>query len=414
VTTTLYVEAGRVVTGDGDAFRDGAVLIADDRIEAVGPVEDVSPEDADREYHLPEHTLLPGLIDAHVHIASLGDPNRSAYVLGTSTAERVIQTVGNARATVEAGITTVRDVGSPGDVPMVVRDAVADGTIRGPRIVTCGQGLTATGGHGDAVPPHLSHEGVAENGRVANGVAAVRTAVREQLQRGADAVKVWATGGVIDPEGEIDVVEYSQTELNALVEEADRHNAHVAAHAHPPSGIQSCVEAGVRSIEHGMYVDEESAALMAEHGTYLVSTLSVMERLSTNPDVPEYYRTNSRAAMEHHASMLPTVREMGVPLAMGTDAGAPTYDHGGNASELVCLADAGLDAADVIEIATRNTAELLEFDDLGVLEPGYLADVIAVAGDPLDDVSVLADPENVSLVVGDGRVQVEPSTDPGA
>ena len=406
-----YLEAGTVVTGDGTTYADGAVLVDGREVVAVGPAEDVPDEGADRTHALPGHTVMPGLIDAHTHLATSGSSDIVADELTRSTARKAVDALKHARTTVEAGVTTVRDVGSAADVAQVVRDEVRAGEFPGPRVVACGQGLTATGGHADLTPWHLDAAPEAMQGRVANGVAGVRTAVREQLQRGADAVKVWATGGVIDPEGEVDVVEYSQAELDALVEEAGRHNAHVAAHAHPPGGIRACVEAGVRSIEHGMYIDEESAALMAEHGTYLVSTLSVMERLATNPDVPEYYRTNARAAIEHHTSMLPAVAEMGVPLAMGTDAGAPTYDHGGNASELVCLADAGLDAADVIEIATRNTAELLEFDDLGVLEAGYRADVIAVAGDPLDDVSVLADPENVSLVTVDGAVRSEPSTD---
>ena len=397
-----YIEANRVLTGDGETYVDGAVLVEDGTITAVGPAADISENGATHEYKFPDHTVLPGLIDAHTHFASLGGPDRAGYTVGSSTADRVIHTIENAQRTIDAGITTVRDVGSPGDVPMVVRDAIAEGTVEGPRIVTCGQGLTATGGHGYPLPPHLSDEDVVLNGYRADGVEEVRTGVRTQLERGADAIKVWATGGVIDPEGEIDTIEYSQEELDAIVAEAERHNVHVAAHAHPPSGIQACVDAGVRSIEHGMYMDDASIEAMAENDVYLVSTLSVMHNLMNHPDVPEYYRTNTRAAIDHHVSKLPDAVDAGVPLAMGTDAGAPTYSHGGNAAELKYLVKAGLKPATVIEIATRQTAELLEYEDLGVLADGYKADLIAVNGDPHRDIEVLTEPANVEFVMIDG------------
>jgi imidazolonepropionase-like amidohydrolase len=401
---SLCIHAGRILTGDGTEFVDGAVLIEGGEIAAVGPAEEIPEDDADRTVHVPEHTLLPGLVDAHTHFSSLGDADRTGYTVESTTADRVIHTVENARRTVDAGITTVRDVGSPGDVPMVVRDAIEAGIFEGPRVVTCGQGLTATGGHGSPLPPHLGDDDIPLNGYRADGIEEVLEGVRTQLARGADAIKVWATGGVIDPEGEIDTMEYSQAELDAIVAEADRHNVHVAAHAHPPNGIQACVDAGVRSIEHGMYMDDAAIEAMAENDVYLVSTLSVMHRLNEHPDVPQYYRTNTNEAIEHHMSKLPDAVDAGVPLAMGTDAGAPTYAHGGNADELAYLVESGLSPADVIEIATRQSAELLEFNDLGVLEPGYKADCIAVRGDPTRDIEVLTDPENVQLVVSRGTV----------
>lgn len=400
-----YIEAGRILTGDGEEYIDGAVLIEDGTIKAARPAEDISANGAAQHYHLPDHTVLPGLIDAHTHIASLGSADRAGYTVGSSNADRVIHTIENAQRLINAGITTVRDVGSPSNVPMVVRDAIVDGTVDGPRVVTCGQGLTATGGHGYPLPPHLRDDNVALNGYRADGVDEVTTGVRKQLERGADAIKVWATGGVIDPEGEIDTVEYSQEELNAIVDEANRHNAHVAAHAHPPNGILACVEAGVRSIEHGMYMDDAAIEAMAENNVYLVSTLSVMHHLMNHPDVPDYFRTNTKAAIDHHVSKLPEAINAGVPLAMGTDAGAPTYPHGENSDELKYLVEAGVEPATVIEIATRQTAELLEYEDLGVLKDGYKADLIAVDGVPTQDINVVTEEERIDLVIIDGAVK---------
>lgn len=405
-----YISANLLIMGDGEEYTDGALLIEDDTILDVGPAESVSSESADRAYDFSEETVMPGLIDAHTHFSSFGDADIEGYTVGSSTADRVLHTIQNARETIDNGITTIRDVGSPGDIPMVVRDAIADGKVRGPRVVTCGQGLTATGGHGYPLSPHVAEDNLPINGYRADGVDEVITGVRTQLERGADAIKVWATGGVIDPEGEIDTVEYSQEELNAIVAEADRHNVHVAAHAHPPSGIQACVEAGVRSIEHGMYIDDASIEAMAENNVYLVSTLSVMHNLKNHPNVPDYYRTNTESAIEHHVSKLPDAVEAGVPLAMGTDAGAPTYAHGGNADELRYLVEAGLEASTVIEIATRQTAKLLEFDDLGVLRPGYKADIIAVKGNPLRNVDVLTESSNIRFVMSDGQVMKSENT----
>jgi imidazolonepropionase-like amidohydrolase len=405
-----YISANLLITGDGEGYKDGALLIEDGTILDVGPAESVSSEGADRTYDFSEETVMPGLIDAHTHFSSFGDADREGYTVGSSTADRVLHTIENARETIDNGITTIRDVGSPGDIPMVVRDAIADGIVRGPRVVTCGQGLTATGGHGYPLPPHIVGDNIPLNGYRADGVDEVITGVRTQLERTADAIKVWATGGVIDPDGEIDTLEYSQEELNAIVAEADRHNVHVAAHAHPPSGIQACVEAGVRSIEHGMYIDDASIKAMAENNVYLVSTLSVMHNLKNHPNVPDYYRTNTESAIEHHVSKLPDAVEAGVPLAMGTDAGAPTYAHGGNADELRYLVEAGLDASKVIEIATRQTAELLEFDDLGVLRPEYKADIIAVKGNPLRDIDVLTESSNILFVMSDGQVMKSKNT----
>lgn len=400
----VYIEAGQVITADGTVYDDGAVRIEDRAITAIGPSEDVDSEGVEGQYSLPDHTLMPGIVDAHTHLSSTGNPDVSADDLLRSISKKTLDAVNSARTTVEAGVTTVRDVGSALDVAMNVRDEVTVGKVPGPRIVACGQGLTATGGHADVSPWHIDTDNVDGQGQIANGVSEVRTAVREQLERDADAIKVWATGGVIDPEGEIDTIEYSQEELDAIVAEAERHNVHVAAHAHPPSGILACVDAGVRSIEHGMYMDDASIEAMAENDVYLTLTMAVMQTLITSDAVPEYYKTNTEEAVDYRRSKLQDAQDAGVKFVMGTDAGAPTLPHGENTLELECMVDAGLDPLEAIEISTRQTAELLELDDkIGVLQEGFEADLIAVHGDPLDDITVLRDSENIDLVTVGGR-----------
>lgn len=400
-----YIEAGQVITADGTVYDDGAVRIDGTQIRAVGPQEDVDSDDIDYQYELPDHTLMPGIIDVHTHLSSTGNPDVTADDLLRSVSKKTVDAVANARSTIEAEVTAVRDVGSALDVAMSVRDDVDAGRIPGPRIVACGQGLTATGGHADVSPWHIDTENVDGQGRVANGVSEVRAAVREQLERDADAIKVWATGGVIDPEGEIDTLEYSQEELNAIVGEADRHNVHVAAHAHRPNGILACVEAGVRSIEHGMYMDDESIKAMAKNDAYLTLTMAVMQTLITSDSVPEYYKTNTEAAVEYRRSKIQDALDAGVKFVMGTDAGAPTLPHGENTLELECMVDAGIDPLEAIEIATRQSAELLGLGEtVGVLRDGFEADLIAVDGDPLADVKVLRDSGNIDLVMVGGNV----------
>lgn len=398
------ISANRLITGDQDIIDDGAVLIEDDVIVEMGSDEDVSSEDIAVEHSLNDHTLMPGIIDAHTHIASNGNPNVVEDELGRSLSQRTIDAIQNAKTTVEAGITTIRDVGSPSDIAMTVRDAIEQGSFPGPRIVACGQGLSATGGHGIVTPWYLERGADDGMAREANGVSDVRNAVREQVRKEADAIKVWATGGVIDPEGEIETVEFSPEELTAIVEEANRHNLHVASHAHPPNGILTSVEAGVRSVEHGMYMDAESMDAMAENDVYLVLTMAVMQTIIQSDSVPEYYRTNTEEAVEYRRSKLSEAKERGVKFAMGTDAGAPTMHHGENTLELECMVDADLDPLEAIEISTRQTAEMLGLQDVGVLGTGNQADLIAIRGDPLEDITVIRDQTNVELVTVGGRV----------
>lgn len=399
-----FLRADRVVTGDS-VHDDGAVLVRDGRIEAAGPAETI-PADADASRSLDGYTVVPGLLDAHVH---LGGPapgtDPVADLFQNSPSEVTVRTIRNARETVRAGVTTVRDLGSPDDVAMTVRDAIADGTFDGPRVLTAGQGLTATGGHGDLVPWHVDEHLTAESGAlgskglVVDGEAEVRTAVRRQADLGADLIKVWATDGINDRGGGRRL-SFSPSELEAIVEEADRHGLPVAAHAYSSEAIEVCVRAGVRSIEHGHFVDEAAIDLMADRDAFLTFTFAAFHRLATGE---RYDNETPRAALDHQRSMLPLARDRGVNFAMGTDAGT-VVANGANGVELRHMCDAGFDPLEAIRIATADTARLLGLESVGRLEPGYAADLIAVEGNPLSDVSLLGDPDRIDLVMKEGVV----------
>jgi imidazolonepropionase-like amidohydrolase len=404
VTVRTRLTADRLVTADGPVYADGAALLVEsDTIVAAGPAEDVPTAAVDETYSLPGHTLLPGLVDGHVHLGTAAHPDIVEDTLRVSPAERTLRAVENARATVTAGITTVRDLASLDDTAIAVRDAVERGAVAGPRIVAAGNGIHPTAGHGSKTPWYWP-DAIDDNGRwrVADGVTEVRTAVREQIQLDADLIKVWATGGVIDPEG-IDVLDYSRAEVDALVDEAARHGRPVAAHAHAPDAIQTLVDSGVRSIEHGTYMERESIDHMAANDVAVTLTRSTIESITELDGVPPHYSEHAEQALERQASQLAYADDRGV-LAMGTDTGAVGQHHGDNAEELVHMVDHGVDPLDAIRISTRDTAAVLGLGDVtGRLRPGYAADIVAVDGDPTDDVSLLADDDAISLVVADGR-----------
>lgn len=395
--------ADQIVTADGE-IENGAVLVDDGVITAVGSQTDID-QSACESVSLEGYTLLPGLIDGHVHIT--GPPVDTGAVedlTGNSTAEVTVRAIENARRTVEAGVTTIRDLGSPNDVAMTLREAIAAGTFDGPRVLTSGQGLTATAGHGDLVPWHVDSfleteaGNIGSKGLVADGPTGVRRAVRRQAKLGADLIKVWATDGTGDRGGGR-ILSFSPAELEAIVDEATRLDLPVAAHAHGAQAIKVCVEAGVRSIEHGMYMDEEAVDVMAESGTYLTFTYATMEEMAYGE---AYGYDSTKQALEHQRSMLSYARERGVNFAMGTDAGTVTA-NGENGVELEHLVDRGFDPLEAIEICTAGSAAMLGLDSVGRLEAGYTADLIAVRGDPLTDVSVLQDPDRIDLVMRDGR-----------
>jgi len=399
----VVVKAGRVLDVRGGVYRDHQmILIEGDRIREVGDERELLPHvpsDA-RVVDLSRYTVLPGLIDAHTHLT--GSPYLMGYRgLAVSVPREALLGARNARVTLEAGFTTVRNVGASGFADIALRDAINAGDVPGPRILASGPPLGITGGHCDenllAPEFHFFSEGVA------NGVPAVMAKVREDIKYGADLIKFCATGGVLSKGDNAEFEQYSPEEMQAIVREAHRLGRKVAAHAHGARGIKDAVLAGVDSIEHGSFIDEEDIQLMKQHGTYLVPTLYLgdwflenYQKLGLTDDMVTKAKLVMPAARQNVARAF---RE-GVKVAFGTDAAV--YPHGLNAHEFAVMVKLGLTPLAAIQAATVNAADLLGWSDqIGTLEPGKYADLIAVEGDPLKDVTTL---ENVKVVLKGGEV----------
>jgi imidazolonepropionase-like amidohydrolase len=364
------------------------VLIEGDRIVQIGS--NLSIPSGTRTIDLGAATLLPGLIDVHTHLSSQsGDYYTDLF--RRSPIDNAVRAPTFARRTLEAGFTTVRDVGASEYIDIALRNAINDGSIPGPRMLVATIPLSATGGHGDlnGFSPYVTVGGFSG---IADGVDEIRKRVRENVKRGADLIKVLAGAGVLSEEESAGAPQYSQEELNALVAEAAMWGRKVAAHAHGTEAIKRAVKAGVASVEHGGLVDEETIQIMKEKRTFLVpdiyTDIYILEHgveLGLPPKIMEKEKW-LRAQQDVNWTR---AFKAGVKFAFGTDAGV--YPHGQNAKQFAFLVQhIGMSPADAIRMATVNAAELLGWSDkVGRLAPGYYADMIAVDGDPLTDVSQL-------------------------
>ena len=402
------VHAGTLLSAAGTPPQTRRTLVIEgSRIKAIHDGV-LSPEDLDLVQQNPEvvdlldRFVLPGLIDTHVHLTLSIDQQKSPFEL--TGEEMLIDGVVNARRTLLAGFTTVRDLGSrPYSWPvMVLRDAIAQGRIEGPRILAAGSAISATGGHADVLNRPEKIASMLPTPGVCDGISACRQAVRRQFGRGADVIKINATGGGGERNGgKDDPPAFFDDELRALVETAHSLDLRVAAHAHGTAGINAALQAGVDSIEHGSFLDEASVRLFRQRGTFLVPTLSVQDLIAREvEDASGSMQARMQDFIRHHPANIGNAYESGVRVALGTDAGV--VPHGQNARELEWLVEVGMTNADAVRAATLHAAELLGLDgEIGSLEPGKLADLIAVQGDPLKDVSVL---RNVRFVMKSGRV----------
>lgn len=384
----LDVESGRIVP-------EAVVVVEDGRIVAVNP--ERTPEGAEVA-DLGDRTLLPGLIDSHTHLAYQLEPGFVYKAVEDTAADYAYRAAANARRTLEAGFTTVRDVGSAGFVDVALSHAVEKGLVPGPHVIPSGHALGVTGGHCDTTgfAPGIAERGP-ETG-IADGPWELVEAVRYQIKHGARWIKVCATAGVLSFEGPVGAQQLSEEELAAIVEEASRHGVKVAAHAHGTEGIEAAVRAGVASIEHGSMLSDEVIELMKERGTYLVPTTYLADAIDLDA-LPGPIRAKAERILPVAKESIRRAIAAGVPIAFGTDAAV--YPHGDNAKELAALVERGMSPLAALRSATVGAAELLGLEDRGVIAEGRRADLVAVPGNPLEDVSVV---ERVEFVMLGGKV----------
>jgi len=407
----IAVKAGHLLdVKSGRYLEDQVIVIDGGRIQAVGAAAEVHiPSDA-KVLDLSNRTVLPGLIDCHTHLTF--SPFVGAYrALSMSVPREALLGARNARVTLDAGFTTVRNVGAGGYADVALRDAINAGDVPGPRMVVSGPPLGITGGHADenllAPEFHYSADGVAD------GVPAVMAKVRENIKYGADVIKFMATGGVLSEGDNPALEQYSPEEMRAIIETAHGLGRKVATHAHGALGIRDAVLAGVDSVEHGSFINEEDIQLMKQHGTYLVPTLYLMDWFMENYQkmgLTENMIAKARVVMPAARENVGRAIREGVKIAFGTDAAV--YPHGLNAHEFPVMVKLGMTPLAAIQAATVNAADLLGWSDrVGTIESGKYADLIAVEGDPLQDVSAL---EHVDFVMKGGEVIKGLITIPGS
>ncbi len=401
------IKAGSLIDGSGGApVKNAVVLVQGERITAAGA--GVAIPAGATVIDLTGFTLLPGFIDAHVHLAgrTIGDGDWQHSLLTNSPAQLALIGAAHAQQTLEAGFTTVRVVGSAHMGDLALRNAINAGWLPGPRIVGAGISLGIRGGHCDETdgywPGALHHEGGIEDG-VANGPEEVRDAVRYMVKYGADVIKICATGGVLSPTDSAGAQQYSEDEMRVIVETARLLDRRVAAHAHGTAGIKAAVRAGVTSIEHGSILDDEAVRLMKEHGTYLVPTLLAgytVDSMARAGALPPAVAAKAIAIAPRMQQSFRLALAGGVRIALGTDAGV--MRHGTNAREFELMVRYGMTPAQAIQAGTLAGATLLGREaDVGSLVAGKYADVVAVKGDPLQDITLL---QHVDFVMKGGKV----------
>nr|WP_283630979.1 amidohydrolase family protein [Alteromonas macleodii] len=406
VADTL-IHAGKVFTGTSNSLQENVTIVVEDnKIKAVkkGFAE---AQEGDTVIDLKTSTVMPGLMDMHVHLSSQhGGPQTYLERFSLNEADYALRAANYAKITLDSGFTTVRNLGDGYNETVALRNAISKGYATGPRIYTVAKSIATTGGHADPSNglSHLLRPDVGPKQGVVNGEAEAREAVRTRYQDGADLIKITATGGVLSVAKSGQNPQFMADELEAIVETAKDYGMTVAVHAHGKEGMKRAIEAGVDSIEHGTYMDDEIRNLMKKHGTYYVPTILagkfVADKAKIDGFFPELVRPKAAAIGPLIQNTFEQAHKAGVKIAFGTDSGVSA--HGDNAQEFSLMVEAGMKPADALLSATVNSANLLGISDiLGTLEEGKLADIVAVQGNPLDDISLM---ESVSFVMKDGVV----------
>lgn len=403
-TTIIHAGTMLAVPGEAPAFNQ-SVIIEGNRI---AQVEDgfVDPGDMSGDVtliDLSDKFVLPGLMDMHVHLLGEIGPNTRTDMLHVTTSMQALKGAMHAKRTLDAGFTTVRDLGGKPEAIYALRDAVNNGFVPGPRIIAAGSSLAATGGHGDVdgVKAELLTLWTPET--ICDGPHDCRRATRHAIKYGADWIKITATGGVLSDTATGTDQQMTDDELREIMDTAHGLGVKVAAHAHGTDGINAALRADVDTIDHGSFLDRESIRLFKQTGAYLVPTLSpgykIPAQMEGNPFFTDAIKAKALAASAASKANFGSAYEGGVKIAFGTDSAVTK--HGENADEFAMMVDSGMTEMDAIRSATVNAADLLEMSDtLGTIEPGKMADIIAVDSNPLDDITAL---ENVSVVIKDGK-----------
>lgn len=398
------IKAGRIIdTVTGRVLENQTILIEGEMIKAVGP--NITIPAGAKVIDLSGMTVLPGLTDSHVHITGQAGGDYYDSLFRKSFIDEAVTAHIYAKRTLEAGFTTVRNVGSGPFVDVALKNAINRGEIVGPRIIPATIYIGSTGSHGDlnGFSPWLGDKVPTEMSGIADGVEEVRKKVRYLIKNGAEVIKFGATAGVLTEEASVGAPQYSQEEMNAIVAEAKLHGIKVCAHAHGAEGIKMAVKAGVDSIEHGSFLDEEGIRLMKERGTYLSADiynddyiLAEYAKFNTPQKILDKEKLVGRTQRENFKKAV----QAGVKIAYGTDAGV--YPHGWNAKQFAKMVEWGMTPMKAIQASTVANADLFGWSDrIGSITPGKYADIIAVVGDPIQNIGVL---ENVSFVMKGGSV----------
>ena len=405
---TIVLKAARLFDGKSNALvRPGIVVVTDGKIVAAGTSATV-PAGAEV-IDLGDATLLPGFIDAHTHLTGMYSEDYKQNALDglqKPIAEQALDASVNARVTLMAGITTVRDVGSHDQLDVGLRNAIQKGDVPGPRMLVSVHNISATGGHCDRTGGYrqgLFPETDPTVG-VVNGADQARFAVRLDHKYGADVIKVCATGGVLSLADDVDTPQLTQEEMDAIVDEAHALRRKTAAHAHGAEGAKRAIRAGIDSIEHGTFLDDEAMDMMKERGTYLVPTLlaphGIQEKIDKHIYIPPAILVKAKAAIAAHSQMFQKALARGLKIGLGTDAGV--YPHGRNTEEFHLMVDLGMKPIDALKAGTSADADLLGLaDKIGTLEAGKLADIVAVPGDPVENIRQT---EHVFFVMKEGVI----------
>ncbi len=402
----IYIQCGRLIDGKSDKVREKmTIIVAKGRIESVSKGYLIPENEEDRLIDCRNLTVMPGLMDMHVHIEGESSPDHYLKRFTQNREVTAFESLQYAERTLMAGFTTVRDLGGSG-VNIALRDAINEGLVTGPRIFTAGKSIASTGGHADPTSGfRRSLEGDAgPREGVADGVDQCIEAVRWRYKNGADLIKITGTGGVLSMAKNGQNPQFNPEELNAIVRTASDYGFHVAVHAHGAEGMKRAVLAGVHSIEHGTLMTPEIMDLMIEKGTWYVPTITAGKFVAEKAKIPGYYpeiiRPKALAIGPKIQSTFAEAYKKGVRIAFGTDAGV--YPHGENWKEFLYMTEAGMPAMEAIQSATMGGALLLGLEDeLGSIEAGKRADIIAVEGNPLEDIAAM---KNVRFVMKDGVI----------